>query len=190
MFVWQTFLMGLFVGIAMLIIAGYTFLRPGNAGPHPASGPVVLVAAIAILLVLLLVLAVGVMFYEGTFSSKCSTSCGATLPTFSVNAVDCTISNRTCELVLYNPSTVDLQAVGCFWDSPSNGTEIGNGTLSTATPPITSSPTVHPDSSITVFCSNYPGTPTLGAAVVPGIRLAGNVSIAFSGTSEGPYVWK
>jgi hypothetical protein len=35
-FVWQTFLMALFIGIAMLILAGYMFLRPGNAKPRDA----------------------------------------------------------------------------------------------------------------------------------------------------------
>lgn len=36
MFVWQTFLTALFIGLAMLVLAGYMFLVPGNARPQDA----------------------------------------------------------------------------------------------------------------------------------------------------------
>ncbi len=149
---------------------------------------------LGILVAFVLLLGFGIIFlFIGTSQLACF-GCGTTQTTI-ISGASCFANSTSCRIVLQSLSSSSGQVVGCFWTTV-NGFELGRGTLYTnstgpqfvvsAANPLT----VAGHTTITAYCSDYPGKPTLGARVVPGVQLADGERTSFWGTSEGNTVWK
>jgi hypothetical protein len=152
--------------------------------------------SVGILAVLSLVLlsAFFVFLYQETNSVGCF-GCGTQAAVY-INGATCYAASGTCRIVLLNDGASDMQVVGCFWADPNTGRVLSNGTLyinDTApplNPSVTHPYTVSARATVTAYCLDFAGTPTVGSWVVPGVKEAGGYLTSYWGSSTGNPTWK